>query len=76
MRNTQTPGPARNQRWGCLRGLPADGCTGEALVSFGAEQWLRLPMSSVDAARLQLKLGQRVGVDTSRTPMRLVLDSR
>ncbi len=65
---------AAHRRWGCLRGLPSDGCNGEALVSLGADQWLRLPVSSLEVARWRLKLGQRVGVDTSRTPMQLVPD--
>ena len=57
-------------RWGCLRALPTgDRC--EALVSFGADQWVRLPMSADDAARQGLRAGQCVAVDTGAMPMRV-----
>lgn len=59
-------------RWGCLRALPQQGDAGEALVSLGAEQWLRLPISCDEVERRQLRLGQCVAVDTAVTPMRLV----
>lgn len=64
------------RRWGCLRSLPLDGDAGEALVSLGGEQWLRLPMGRDDALLWQRKLGQRVGVDLSCTPFRLLAEPR
>ena len=74
MRYTQRLAAPHGRRWGCLRSLPLDGYGGEALVSLGAEQWLRLPISGLDAVHWQQKLGKRVGVDTALTPMQLVPD--
>lgn len=62
----------RGARWGCLKALPSTEDGGEALVSLGAEQWLRLPLTGSDIERHHLRLGQCVAVDTTVTPMRLV----
>lgn len=57
-------------RAAALRGLARIDGRDEALVSFGAGQFLRIPLSPSHLAALRACVGQRVWVDADRRRLR------